>query len=308
VPPQSKYHVIVPHRAALLRRLFGRFRHVRGIPRLLFWTSRFALPFESVLVNTPDGLPLTVNPNDYGQLMMFYFPYCLELQALLADILKPGDVCFDLGANIGIMTMTMADLVGATGRVIAVEPNPAVTAQLNNTIQQYGLNQITVVQAGIAGQTGTGYLAIPNTVRGGSESVEVTEVGHAEHLVHLVTVDELVNTFSPGRVPDFIKFDIEGHESEVLETMEELLTLGRHPVLLIEFHPQKVLKRGRNVETVRERLQEIGYQEFRVAKEGKAYKLWRDPSHPAGRENILYVTPDDLTANPKLRSFTEKSS
>jgi hypothetical protein len=39
--------------------------------------------------------------------------------------IKPGDVCFDVGANIGVWVIQLCHLSGPAGRVVAFEPNPA---------------------------------------------------------------------------------------------------------------------------------------------------------------------------------------
>ena len=83
--------------------------------------------------------------------------------------------------------------------------------------------------------------------------------------------------------------------------METLLAGGERPILLCEFHPEKILRRGGDIETIRKRLREIGYQELRVRASGSAYKLWSEPTSNIGHENILYITPKQLAARPGLR-------
>src|SRR5438046_3189821 len=51
-------------------------------------------------------------------------------QAALGGFLKPGDVFYDLGANIGFFATLAARLVGSGGRVYAFEPNPACAGQV----------------------------------------------------------------------------------------------------------------------------------------------------------------------------------
>jgi len=288
----------VPWIAAGLRRVFGGWQHVRGVPRLLYWSRRWVFSSGVILVDTPDGLPLTITPNDYGQLMLFYFPYCPELRALLADVLQPGDVCMDLGANVGVLTVAMAQLVGERGKVIAVEPNPVVTRLLLNTVNHCYLEQVCAVQAGIAGEVGTGRLVLPPG--GFSQSVEVSETSDAGDAVDLITIDALIEELTPGRAPDFIKVDIEGSEVELLESMEKLLAGGARPMLLVEFHPEKCLRRGSNAETIRKRLWEMDYSERRIERAGAEYRLCYDSLRPVDHENLLFATQDHLRKRPKL--------
>src|SRR5687768_8794135 len=51
-------------------------------------------------------------------------PYEPEVQRTLRRFVRPGDTVVDVGANMGIHTMLLADAVGPNGRVHAIEPNP----------------------------------------------------------------------------------------------------------------------------------------------------------------------------------------
>jgi len=63
--------------------------------------------------------------------------------ATIEHLLKPGSVAIDVGANIGYLTMVMADRVGAGGRVVAFEPTPWAYARLADNL---GLNDMPQVK------------------------------------------------------------------------------------------------------------------------------------------------------------------
>ena len=50
----------------------------------------------------------------------------LEYNYHLPQLLRRGDIAIDIGANLGYYTRPMADIVGAEGRVYAVEPVPVI--------------------------------------------------------------------------------------------------------------------------------------------------------------------------------------
>lgn len=293
--------ILASSRAVLLRRYLGRWQHVRGIPRMLWLFRPWVFPSGKVLVFTPAGLPITIDPNDYGQLMLFYFAYCPELQALLADALAPGDVCLDLGANVGVLTAAMAELTKPNGRVVAVEPNREVGEQLLATANRFFPNQVQIVFGGIAGAPGSGWLL----QRSGafSESAEIltsaNAINNAEP-VNLTTIDLILESLNLKRTPDFIKVDIEGAEMELLESMGSLIAKGTRPILLVEFHPEKCLQRAGNVEVIRKSLHDLGYGERHVVREGTSYRLKDDVMSPLGHENVLFVTPSHLSLHPTL--------
>lgn len=55
-----------------------------------------------------------------------------EVQDALAELLRPGDVFYDVGANVGYFTIIAARLVGPEGRVVAVEPQPEAVKRLQH--------------------------------------------------------------------------------------------------------------------------------------------------------------------------------
>jgi len=75
--------------------------------------------------------------------------YCPEIKVLLGDTIRRGDCCMDLGANIGLLTVVMAELAGPEGTVIAVEPNAASLENLERTVAGCGLRQVRAVLGGV---------------------------------------------------------------------------------------------------------------------------------------------------------------
>jgi FkbM family methyltransferase len=287
----------IPGRALLLRRVFGNLQHVRGVPRLLWILRTWAFPTDFVLVASPDGLPVTIARDDYGQVMLFYFRYCPELQAFLCDVLQPGDICMDLGANVGLLSALMIQCVSPHGKVLAVEPNRRVAAQLQSTAKVHFPEQTQIIHAGIASSVGHGLLIRPENSF--SESFEVAASSISGESIQLTTIDQLVEQHCPDHLPDFIKVDIEGYEADLIQSMQGMLTGGHRPLLLIEFHAEKCRKRGVPVEEIRRELISLGYQERQVEASGDGYRLSVPPPTLA-HQNILYATQKHLSTRPAL--------
>src|SRR5262249_33960355 len=78
------------------------------------------------------------------------------VRALRAAV-EPGDVVFDVGANIGFFSTLLSQLVGPSGRVLAFEPEPENLALLRANLAANGGHNVTVVPcaagagAGLAG-------------------------------------------------------------------------------------------------------------------------------------------------------------
>ena len=61
---------------------------------------------------------------------MFYGVYETETLDVIRLLVRPGDVCVDVGANIGAISLALADAVGSHGKVHFDKPNQAGIYQL----------------------------------------------------------------------------------------------------------------------------------------------------------------------------------
>ncbi|MCC7368272.1 MAG: FkbM family methyltransferase [Chloroflexi bacterium] len=155
------------------------------------------------------------------------------VQAMQAHV-SPGDVAYDIGANVGYHTLVLADLVGADGQVVAVEPSPTDRPALEATLRLNGLgdDRVRVVPTALAEQPGSvqfatfGYSGI-GRIAGEREPADATI-----QTVQATTLDHLVlNEGYPP--PDFLKLDVEGAELRVLLGGMQVLTAYR-PVIVCE--------------------------------------------------------------------------
>ena len=87
--------------------------------------------------------------------------YDLDMQLLLDHLLKPGDTLLDVGANVGHTTLHGASLVGPSGRVISVEPQPKCCASLQEKLAMNGITHVEVHNVGLADKEDTLTLKIP---------------------------------------------------------------------------------------------------------------------------------------------------
>jgi FkbM family methyltransferase len=150
-------------------------------------------------------------------------------QALLETELEPGDVFYDIGANIGFFSTLAGRLVGPTGRVFAFEPYPlsADRAEANAALNSF--EHVTIVQAAVGRGPGSATLAI----RGDAATHHIATGGDGIS-VDVVGIDNWMRSCGV-RPPTFVMIDAEGAELEVLEGMLEVLA-GHHPVVACEVH------------------------------------------------------------------------
>lgn len=166
-----------------------------------------------------------------GRSLQDYGEYSEHEVELFNQILRPGDVALDLGANLGALTIPMGRRVGPTGRVWAFEPQPAMARILAaNCI----INTINVkVMMLAAGDTKT-QVSIPdfedyNHVYNYGR-VEVGEPGFSKYvMVSQEPLDEL-DIDEPVR---FMKVDVEGSELRVLRGAKTLIETNK-PIMFVE--------------------------------------------------------------------------
>ena len=205
----------------------------------------------------------------------------------------------DLGANVGVLAVAMARLVGPEGAVVAVEPNAASLASLQQTVLRWRLRQIQPVLAGIGARPGRGNLFRPPGAF--SESFEVREPdGNGE--IDVVSYGDVVAGYGAGRLPDFVKVDVEGAEVDFVMSLERSGSTGNMPLILMEIHPEKCERRGIPARAVYQKLLGLGYGARLLKAHARDYRLVSPPAGKLGHVNILFATPAHLAGRPTLES------
>jgi FkbM family methyltransferase len=164
-----------------------------------------------------------------------YEPELLEAISALA---RPGMVAYDLGANIGYITLALAQAVGPTGAVISFEALPANVDRLR---QNLGLNDfawiVRLEHAAVVDEHGeVNFQVGPSHGTGkvaGAAGRGDLHYGEAIR-VRGVALDEYIYA-ETNPAPDLIKMDIEGGEVLALGGMRRTLGEAR-PLMLVELH------------------------------------------------------------------------
>jgi len=149
--------------------------------------------------------------------------YERQTQRLFVEHVKPGAVVFDVGANVGFLTLLASRLAGDAGRVFAFEPLPRNLAILREHVRLNRATNSTVLPLAVAASTGSArFLIGENPSQGNLGSTGEIEVA-------MDSLDHLVESGNVPR-PDFIKMDIEGGEDDALAGAREVL---RTPGLIV---------------------------------------------------------------------------
>jgi FkbM family methyltransferase len=160
------------------------------------------------------------------------------LTTFIAARVKTGDAVIDVGANHGYYTLLMADLVGPSGRVAAVEPNPSICRLLRKSVSLNGFaTRVEVLeQAAIAEDGRTVSLSLPANEPKNAHLIASSEQAIARgEIVVNVKGGRLATALDDWDRLDFVKIDVEGAEEATVDGLFPLLERFR-PQLVLEFN------------------------------------------------------------------------
>ncbi|HEU0077291.1 MAG TPA: FkbM family methyltransferase [Longimicrobiaceae bacterium] len=159
---------------------------------------------------------------------------------VVQHLVEPGDTVLDVGANIGVYTRVLSDLVGPAGRVISVEPTPQTFSILTYGIRSLGLTNVRAINAAASDREAAVTIEVPKYHDGGENYYEAHIVegegdgrsGAANRRVRArsVTLDSIADGLGPVA---FVKCDVEGHELACITGAESLVS-SHGPAWLIE--------------------------------------------------------------------------
>jgi O-antigen ligase len=155
----------------------------------------------------------------------------LQIKTMMRLNLR-GATVLDIGANKGIYCFWMQRAVGASGRVIAFEPQPEMRDAIARLKHRFGWPNLNVVNVALSDHDGHSRLS-RQKVGDGSASLEQSRRLHQNEMLDVVTtrMDDLPDdTFANLK---FIKCDVEGHEHKVFLGGEQTIRLHR-PVVQFE--------------------------------------------------------------------------
>ena len=174
------------------------------------------------------------------------------------SLLSPTDTVVDVGAHYGYHTLTVAHLGVPKGRVIAIEANPRLYGLLRKSVRINQLrDRVDVVHCALSDRDGELVFVCPHDdpalghVQGPDENLDDLD-GEAVP-VPVRTLDSVC----AGVDVDFIKVDVEGHESQVFSGGRK--TLARPEIkLLIEYAPA-FIERQQTLEEFHAQLRDLGF-------------------------------------------------
>jgi FkbM family methyltransferase len=215
-------------------------------PALAVTLSAITTPRVRALFNgktsfrTTTGVRFTVDGADVfaATLAAGYLPEARDFEAVM-QLVRPGSVVVDVGANFGLYALSAALYARPQGRVFAFEPAPNAFALLERNIADNGLSGIVTAKPVAVGATaGRAAFYIGRDVSFSSlHRTQRLEDNAAAVDVEIVALDAAL---AHVQSVDLLKIDVEGGEADVLRGARELLRRSRAPIVQFEFSHKNI--------------------------------------------------------------------
>jgi len=193
-------------------------------------TARFRKQTHTIKSGPAKGLKINVAGSRLGYILGTTER---DTQRMMSAALTTGDVFYDLGANVGFLSLVAASLVGKDGAVYSFEPLSANAAVARANADRNGLHQIMVIETAVSDRCGTAILTLGRGDQDGRLDQGNVQPSSSRLPVPVTTLDAHVE--AGARPPTLIKIDVEGVELAAIRGMNNTLR-KYHPRLICELH------------------------------------------------------------------------
>ena len=222
-----------------------------------------------LVVQSSFGFQLSGNTRDLLARSVAYFGmWEPAITEHVRHSLKPGDVFVDVGANLGYYSLLASDLVGAEGRVVAIEASPKTFGLLQENLRLNRSTNVRCINQAVSNCEGevvlfeapSHNLGVATIVASWAREMGCSESGRvpAMPLSKMLTGDEIAG----ARI---IKIDVEGAEWQVLDGLFAILDQCRADVeIIMEVTPEEIAGQGGSADELLARFQAFGFNPYVV--------------------------------------------
>jgi FkbM family methyltransferase len=171
----------------------------------------------------------------------------------MQQLLKTGDVVYDIGANIGYFALLESTIIGDEGHVFAVEPVPFNVDLLRQNIKINRRYNITVYDQAIGSFNGKSKISLSDEMN----KCTMSDLKESDNQIEIKV--QTADMFSRGKdKPTMLRMDVEGYEYEILKGAEKLLASKNLTDVFLELHPS--LMHDNDVEELLHLMRDKGFR------------------------------------------------
>ncbi|MCK4829007.1 FkbM family methyltransferase, partial [bacterium] len=186
-----------------------------------------------------------------------------EIDKILSLFISEEDTFVDVGANQGSYSLIATKILGESGSIVSIEPQPQLAANIKKSLEINSICKFEVHQMAVGDTDGTLDLIIPRSSSGAAGLYrEHSGIDGCTKLkVPVRRFDDSIDwkNFS-GSV--FVKLDIEGAELAFLKGAQKMMSTHK-PLLFMEINPVALTASETSKEELVTTLQNIGYTHYR---------------------------------------------
>lgn len=237
----------------IVRRLAREKRPFRFLTSRVLWHGGVSRWFAVRRAgNVPGAYRVRFFPSSISSFAWVYPDHVNEEEAFVARTLNPGETYVDVGANIGLLALRAASVVGASGHVVAVEAHPRTASFLRENVALNGFGNVVVESCAVGDMRGTVWFSDRH-----SDDQNAVDLVRKGLEVPLIPLDQLLPASRVPRV-HLLKIDVEGFELQALRGATDLLR--RTDRILIESNAHHCARYGYHASDVYDLLRAAGFR------------------------------------------------
>lgn len=218
------------------------------------------VPNDITSVRCVDGITMSTTNNKDYLFREFYVHggYQDDVFIALRNLLQPGDVFWDIGANYGFMSIYVFRWFKGHVATVAFEPNPSMATELRRNLQLNGCEEVKVETVCLSDRVGTAHFHISENNAANATLIPAFAEAHGQDIqieVPTSTVDQCALRLAP---PSVIKLDVEGSERLIIAGGQDYLKNHSVPIVA-EYNVKAIVAAGLTPEGYLSMYSELGY-------------------------------------------------
>ena len=192
---------------------------------------------------------------------------------LFRSLVRPGDCCVDVGANVGFYSVMLGELVGKSGHVYAIEANPLLFDRLYDCVSEIHDGPLKVYHWAVTRKGGEDISFFVGTNSGWSSLVVNPTFECAKQVtVPAITLDDFVGKENISHIR-LLKLDIEGAETDAILGGQVSLEKGLIDLILLEAEPHRMKSFGYSGLEIAELMTRHDYEPVAFVRDGEIHAV-----------------------------------
>lgn len=251
---------------------------------------RYIAPKKQTFVFTKlsFGIRMRLDITEFLQAHLYLFgSYELPTVRFIRNVLKTGDTAFDVGAQIGYLTLAMSTASGGQIRVVSFEPESHNAERLRSNIALNPGVDVTIVEKAASNVEGVLRLYLSHDHNSGTHSTIPNGVNVSNEYIEIpsTTLDAYIAEHSISELK-LVKIDVEGGELEVIRGAEKMLRNLR-PIIIMELSDSLQAARGFTTVEFKNLMLTHQYQSYTIRDNGMLTPSPMDAQH--AMDNVVFI-------------------